>query len=258
METSEKVAFIHIPKTGGTYLAQKEGGISDSTYDSVISPLIYFNHVAVLVDVNNTLSWAGPRIPKEPLKNMYVCSSVRNVYSWLTSWFVHRDRIPKPDGKPPDKTIMDIFEDCVKELIDTSPLKWPSRGFLFRQMWADDADLIVQWVNHQETLDDDLKDLAILKNLTYKTAPKMRVQNITDYRLYYNDKLVSLVESTWKRDLVLFGYEFETSLPNLKRAMIKRKITDEYKKIRYNWKTDDIVLSNNNLLNNLRKDSVSN
>lgn len=242
MKNSTKVGFVHIPKTGGTYVAQKEGGISDSVSNSVISPIIYYNHVifSATPDIPNPkLEW-GNLVPKKDISELYMCSIVRNPYSWLVSGAIHWGAVPRPDGGIPSLSDREQFSLFIKTLCNKRCTSWPSCGLIFRQLWSDDGDLIFDWISRTETLDRDLETLAKMKGLKYVRAPKMRVQGVSDYRIYYTDALVEIVANTWKRDFMLFGYGFDKMEADMPKALIKNEVTSENRSLRYDFYSDTL------------------
>jgi len=119
---------------------------------------------------------------------------------------------------------------------------WPNRKFIFFQIFCSDGSLIIDRLLRTETLDKDMSDIAKEYNLKYNpNAKKQRVGKHKDYRKYYTDKMIDLVNATWSRELKVFGYNFEGC--NLNLAIIKNKINKAQKKnIKYLIKKDQLIL----------------
>jgi len=242
-------AFIHVPKTGGTYLAQLE-----TDKESVIQPMKYLGHSCV---VNKSISIPEDYPPEigykdkkkydqHWLNNYFVFSIVRNIFDWLVSYWGHTGGHNKKYANKNHydyKNAQKGFEYLVKTIAEREH-KWPSREFIHFAFFSYHGDLIVDWINRTETLDEDLKALAKYKNLSYSRKEKQRVGvRKRDYRKYYNDRLVELVYKTWGRELNLFGYTFEGQ--NLEKAVLKRKIELPQKKnIKCFWKKDKLIINN--------------
>lgn len=241
-------AFIHIPKTGGTYLTQYE-----TDKNPVIWPMKPLGHSCV---VNKSISLPDdypPRIgylryinDQNDLKKYFVFSTVRNIFDWLVSYWGHAGgHNPKyHDTNHYDyENAQKGFEYLVKTIANRED-KWPSRKFIHFAVFSYHGDLIVDWINRTETLDEDLKALAKYKNLRYVRKEKQREGvRKRDYRDYYNDELIELVYKTWGRELKLFGYTFEGL--DIETAVLKRKIEGSQKdNIKYFWENDKLFIHN--------------
>jgi len=242
-------AFIHIPKSGGTYLAQLE-----TDKQSVIYPMKYLGHCCV---VNKKISIPEDFPPKVGYKNKtkydqrwlvngyYVFSIVRNIFDWLVSYWGHAGG-HNPKYRSTNHYDYEVaqkgFEYLVKTIANRED-KWPSRKFIHFAIFSYHGDLIVDWINRTENLDEDLKALAKYKNLSYSRKEKQRLGvRKRDYKSYYNDELIELVYKTWGRELKLFGYTFEGL--DIENAILKRKIESSQKdNIKYFWEKDKLIIN---------------
>jgi len=86
-------AFLHVPKSGGTYLAQLE-----TSKQPVISPLKYLGHSYVVDedgDVNVIYLQHDQQrardtvIARRDIRRYYMVSSVRNLFDWFVSYAGH-------------------------------------------------------------------------------------------------------------------------------------------------------------------------
>lgn len=239
-----QVAFIHIPKTGGTYIGQSR--CSEFNFPPPISPIVYYNHVMVVRDAQN-----GPPlwmkktpndyrfIPKSALNNMFVFSIVRHPFTWLVSGARHWRHIPPTKGEMPERSTVFAFAEWIKKLADTPHAEWPSSGLIFRQLWADDGEMVVDWLARNETLDDDLRELAQMQGLKYEQCPRVRVGETGNPWAYYDDRLADIVSIVWQREMVLFGYKPMDPKPHVEAAVIGKKVRS--KNISYDINTDSIT-----------------
>lgn len=232
------VALLHIPKTGGTYVTQRVGGVCDSPHDSVISPLTYLGHVCLTRDMNAPVGKWESRLPKRLSTEYCITSIVRNPYRWLVSGAIHWGAVARPDGRRANDDDRRHFKAFIDGLCATEPTAWPSRGLLFRQLWSDDGECMCHWLNRTETLDSDVSALAARAGLTYTPAPKLRVQGVVDYDDYYSYELRALVYETWQRDFLLFGYDTNSVEADIGHAVLKHDISAC--SVRYDHATDTL------------------
>ena len=247
-----KLAYIHVPKTGGSYLGQLESDLK-----SVITSTYFLGHTYVIekAGVPNPIYY--PRDLKLSKKNVIllnkierylVVSTVRNIFDWLVSYAGHaggwhyRYRDPEHyDFEAANKS----FDFLVKTIANREDL-WPNRKFIHCQLFCNNGQLVSDWINRTETLDDDLAALAAMAEVNYTPRPKQRVGNRRDYRKYYTDSLIKLVYETWGRELKLFGYDFEHAEGSF--GLLNRSIDKKTKKsICYSW-SDDKLSVNGELL----------
>jgi hypothetical protein len=249
---SFQAAYIHIPKTGGTYLRQYE-----SNQEPVVWPIEELGHVCVVdrkrkgpsvfplkVGVVETVALAD-------IRRFFIFSTVRNIFEWLVSYAGHAGGW---SSKYLDTNHYDYenaqkgFDYLVKTIANRDDI-WPCRKFIFFQLFCDNGELIVDWLNRTETLDEDLEALAEYLRINYRKGSRQRVGEHQDYRSYYNDSLIELVYQTWGRELRLFGYNFEGF--DITSAILKRKIDKRIKKmVTYDWATDSLVVQNQLVTNN--------
>lgn len=242
-------AFIHVPKTGGTYLVQFE-----TDKKPVVKPMINLGHNCAINKLISNPADFPPKIGYKDkkkydqhwLKNYFIFSTVRNIFDWLVSYWGHSGG---HNPKYADKNHYDYknaqkgFEYLIKTIAGREDT-WPSRKFIHFAIFSYHGDLIVDWINRTETLDEDLKALAKYRHLIYSRKRKQRVgTRDRDYRSYYNDDLIDLVYKTWGRELKLFGYTFEGL--NTEKAVLKRKIKVAQKRnVKYFWESDKFLINN--------------
>jgi len=241
-------AYLHIPKTGGTYLTQWE---SDS--QPVLSPMRYIGHYYVAdheEDLNPLYQGHDPEnarrtvIQKCEIADNVVFATARNPFSWLVSYTSHAGAW---NPRYANKGHYDYanasrgFDYMVKVIANREDL-WPNRKFIHCQLFSSGGDLVLDRLNRNETLDDDLAEMAAGLKISYRRRPRQRVGGLNDYRQYYTDALVGLVSDTWSRELRLFGYDFDSY--NLDSAIMKKDISPEQKsEIVYSWKEDRLIIA---------------
>ena len=208
--SSKNLAFIHIPKTGGTYIGRLKlnRNLNCLGHSCVINtdrqkPSRYPPSIGIL-----------RTIPYKEISKYYVFSVVRNPFDWLVSYAAHAG------GWNPvycDKNHYDYirankgFDYLVKSIVDRTDT-WPNRNLLFFQLFCDDGKFIIDRLLKTETLDVDLSILASAFGITYNKIPKQRVGIHDKYKTYYTDHLIDIVQNTWKQELNLFGYDFEGTI----------------------------------------------
>ena len=247
----EVPAFVHVPKTGGTFLSQSE------TFDQpVLSPMRKLGHVCVTGNPNGR-SGIYPPVPglaqskvisKQKLAKYFAFATVRNPFTWLVSYAGHAAGW-NPKYRNPEHYDYEIankgFEYLLKTIAEREGNIWPSRKFIHFQLFADDGAFVVDWINRTETLRSDLELMATTRNYVFrKDAVSQRSGGIKDYRSYYTDELIDVVKSTWARELKLFGYDVDSL--DSESALLKHHIDTETKKrFRYNWSDNTFYVDGN-------------
>ncbi|MEM1183970.1 MAG: sulfotransferase family 2 domain-containing protein [Planctomycetota bacterium] len=234
-------AFVHVRKTGGTYLAR-----FNADGDPVLSPLEYFGHsiVGSPDGVYKDMVTQGIMfVPKDRVRRYFVFSVCRNPFDLLVSYKGYASR-RDPETYRPDsydyEAAQGDFGDFVKRLADRE-FPWPTRRLLHYQMFADDGEFVVDWVMRNESLDDDAEALAGHLGIGYRRLERTNQgsHRPKDYREMYTDSLVDLVQRTWGDDLALYGYDFESG--PVAGEGLHRLIGDERRRaIRYDWESGSV------------------
>ncbi len=192
------VVFVHIPKTGGTYVKTcfPENGF------------VTLGHALLREDLSDDFvpkGLVGTRYRPHP--NHCLFATVRDPVTFFRSYYHHvighghyhnRDHY---DFKAASKG----FDYLMRAIMDRDDA-WPSRKFLYPQLFDQSGRLIVSWINRIEMLDADMA--AFMETLGYPYVPAERkrsapVSVLTDY---YSDELLQQVESLYGRERDLFGY----------------------------------------------------
>jgi hypothetical protein len=174
LNRKKELAYIHIPKTGGTYLVQGE-----SDRHSVL-PVHDLGHMYV-VDGKKVFSpiyhphsphlYYRMTIPLSKIQKYVVLSTVRNIFSWLVSYAWHAGGWNPKYNNPNHYDYAHAnksFEYLVKTIADRDDI-WPNRKFIFCQLFCSNGQLIADWISRNESLDADLELLAQEHGLPYTT-----------------------------------------------------------------------------------------
>lgn len=211
----ERAFYVHVPKTGGTYLGQVEG-----SRRPVVDGVRYGGHTYIVDDpdaLNPIYLRHSDRdarravTPRAQIAHMQVLSCVRNVFDWLVSYYWHCGGLNPAYDDPDhyDRRRADRgFEYLVKSIADRDG-QWPSRRLVFVQLFSSSGSFVCDRVFRTESLDTELETFARETGLRFRPNGRQRVSRSDDYRRYYDDALVELVATTWAREIRLFGFAFE-------------------------------------------------
>lgn len=206
--SSQRLAFIHIPKTGGTYVGRLKASWN----------LRYLGHACVVdLSQKNAFPYVQTGIDRtvsyQEINKYYAFAIVRNIFEWLVSYAGHAGGW-NPDYRDLNhydyKNAQKGFEYLVKTISDRDSSVWPNRKLIFFQLFCNNGRFCVDRLLRTETLDADLSILASDFGVPYQIVLKQRVGKHKDYRKYYNDPLIELVQNTWRKELKLFGYTFDS------------------------------------------------
>jgi len=242
---NKQTAFLHIPKTGGTYVR----------YANPIKPIVNFKFNPCVLDNPNDKDplsdpalyegYEGGKLTNIPIlfnniQKYYLFTNVRNIYEWLVSWAGH---IGVWKGLHSCEPVYEYatkgFDYFIKSIANREDI-WPCRKFIFAQIFSSRGTLVPQWINFNNSLDSDLKALAKQNHLNYKQQARKRDNQNKDYRTYYTDSLASLVLSTWKREIDLFGFGFEKIIESTP-VLYKNNFTQ---KVKYIYNKDELYIDN--------------
>lgn len=191
--------FIHIPKTGGTYIVNRLKG----------SHAITMNHMLLreqLIDKYIPVGLMGTKW--KPTKRHVLFTTVRNPLHFFRSYYHHvagHSNLVNRwhyDYKHAAKG----FEYLMRTIMAREDT-WPSRKFLYPQLFDQSGQLVVNWINKNESLDYDMKCLAEkLGDSPYIPGEKKRAAPVKDLDDYYSESLKDLVYEVYAREFEVFGY----------------------------------------------------
>jgi len=212
LKKNKTVYFIHTPKCGGKFV------------EKIFSPYIK--------DCHTMKEWASGHLTFQEYKkkfkehgidftNSYIFSVVRNPWEWHVSWFhyLKEDIGGIKSGHVIESEIFQkfSFEDYLSWLDDES-LPRSKQGYIQKQVsdWVVDdqgsiaVDNIIKSENLIEGIREMVESLNIkvdIKNELYNHRENKSVHK--NFRTYYKQKDVDLIEKRHSRDIKLFGYSFE-------------------------------------------------
>jgi hypothetical protein len=231
MTISPDVAFIHIPKTAGTYITQYHGPIADLTC-GVLSPLRYLSH-SLIVDGDGLHDKAvryqpDARVLDTTIAGMKVFAVVRNPFAlWVSYYCMARVSLTLPP-----------FSGWLRRVANSHgrPNMVYTADFLFCQLFHSAGHLVVDYICRQETLEEDLRRLGDIWPVTYTPG----LAQHAPWRSYYTPELADLVNETWGRECRMFGYSREGL--DESAAMLPRLITDDDRAAwRFDIRTDTLM-----------------
>jgi len=200
------LVYVHIPKTGGTYLTSLIKGV----------PFVTLNHSVLrddLDDVHVPFPLSGTRY--KPRRNHFLFSTVRHPLRFFRSYYHHVVGFgPYHNEQHYDYASAEKgFEYLIKTILDRNDV-WPSRRFLFPQLFDQRGRLVVSWINRTETLDEDMEALAREKGFEYRRGRPKRVSPGKELGHYFSDSLRETVEKHYAREIALFGYHSDARFSN--------------------------------------------
>ena len=161
------IGHLHIPKTAGTYTQSLQG----------LLPHINFAHVVSRTDRSDRLTPVGlTPIRPDKLAEYFLFTNVRNPLTHLVSYYHHTKGYPgfvNPNHYDYDLA-QSGFEALVRAVIGRED-RWPSRRFLFPQLFDQSGRCIVKWINRTDRLDADIGKFAGYFDLTFDPQERRRV-----------------------------------------------------------------------------------
>ncbi|MEM7031236.1 MAG: sulfotransferase family 2 domain-containing protein [Chloroflexota bacterium] len=222
------VGFVHVPKTGGTYV------------NTNLANILNFSHVVARQQRSDKFCPIGLMAIKETkVQRYFLFSNVRNPLTFFVSYYYHIigfDQYVNNQHYDYDAA-QKGFDYLINTIIDRTDT-WPSRKFLFPQLFNQQDQCIINWINRTENLDQDLAALAKQHQLKYATAERMRSSpKEKSYADFYSTELLDTVCQVYRREMALFGYQgFETTSPLLTTKPFEKN------RLKYNYVSDTLLL----------------
>jgi hypothetical protein len=227
---TQRVFFIHVPKTAGTavkwYLNQR--GIE--TYHIADPHPFPFLKVEQLttpifgrvdgIDIKLQVQQSYPLRPNT-WDNMLKFSLTRNPFSWLVSWYLHGTPETE-DGWGNVNYIYGIrsFPEFVEKFCSPK-VAWNHalntsywKRMMYSQWFGQGGSAVVDFVVRAEHLEEGMEHLlsaAGFEDIEHPPAEKTNVSHRRkkDYRNYYDSASKEIVQKFFNRELTIFGYDFD-------------------------------------------------
>ena len=192
----EKIAFIHINKTGGSSIETALGRNADSPTHSMLSNL---------KDIKG-------------IDNYYKFSFVRNPYDKMVSQYFHRSQNMN------DTRLKGLsFKDWVKNLdelgfdikgtgnqvawLSNQKWKWDTDKKIYTQR-PDNIEIGVDFIGFFENLHEDWKLFQKEVGIDFGELPHRRKSEHNPYQEYYDDETRQIVYTRFEDDFKYFDYKF--------------------------------------------------
>lgn len=181
----QKIAFAHIPRTGGTSIKSMFGS-SEQTH----------------MRASEIIQKLGPKRP-----DYFIFGFVRNPWDLMVSSYFYLKQSPEaqklyyPIALDQDET----FADWVNRRLSPIPRV---HGLLFGAWLGIKDKLSVDFVGKLETIDQDMRFILQYTKQTPADVPHLKATDRESYRQYYDDKTKDLVWLNYHKDICAFEYEF--------------------------------------------------
>jgi hypothetical protein len=147
---------------------------------------------------------ARERMPAERFARYFKFSIVRNPWGRLVSEYEYIRSRPE-HGRYRRVVRLEGFEDFVHMQI-------PRKDAYQANMLCDrQGKLLLDFTGRFESLEADWQTLCTRLDIPHRPLPRRNVTSHRDYREYYDAALHDLVAQHWRRDIELFGYNFDNS-----------------------------------------------
>lgn len=197
---SKKFIFIHIYKTAGMSVRQAIGKYQLIPYFD--SPNRVLNYI--IYGINNyhlTATQLQEKLPKKLFNDYYKFAFVRNPWDWQVSLFNYMQQCNTHHQNSLANQLQS-FEDYIEWRVNNE-VRLQSDFLLGKE-----GEVIVDYIGHLETIDNDFSFLEKELNLSSIHIPKVNTTQRERYQSYYSSKTKDLVYKHFKKDIELFDYSF--------------------------------------------------
>lgn len=207
--------FVHIAKTGGTSVRAALAPLRwrDPLYwpAFLCSRLSHLtgHRIASKLPRHAKVIAAKEMLPHEVFEKLFKFAFVRNPWDLqVSSWHhIRRERPHLLQG-------IEDFPAFIRWKLD------PARPYQYHidtsiELQSDylkdlSGKIIVDFIGHHETLQDDFNEVCRTIGIAPKQLPhKRQAKDRSDYRKYYSDEIAELVAHRFRPDIEAFGYTFD-------------------------------------------------
>jgi hypothetical protein len=200
---SKKIAFLHIPKTAGTYISTLREFRFEHLGHNMFTPsseLSEFRQHQIQNILDNRDDYV-----------VFCC--IRNPFDMLVSFFYDNFMKYKGWAGICSEIKVDRFRDFIKSFCeeDWSSLtnKHRFQNNLFHQMFDENNDCQVDVVIRQEYLDEGLSEFLSTYGIDYKKRDAVNKTNKPFYKNLYDEDMISDVTKKIEKILDMFEYDFD-------------------------------------------------
>lgn len=215
-KNGEVYIFIHLPKTGGTYLNSVTKSLPVvSLSHSLFRDSKWTNQIpAGLSYVNEN------RIKK--ISNKICFTILRNPLEYLVSYWNHVSGSTDTDYKKlyfnNNHYDLDItkngFVDFVDKILSRNNY-YPSNRFLYPQLFDSKGTLVIDYIFFNKNLDLQFENFFTERGYMYNKGEKKRKSPKIESNSYYNNELMKRVKGVFRREYFLFNSYYNNSHPVL-------------------------------------------
>jgi hypothetical protein len=218
MLLSEKFLFIHIDKSAGTSIQK---GLEARAYPRVNSRLrrrlVWLGglnrlglHRVMEFPEHVTAAVVQGCLPPENYAGLFKFAFVRNPWDRLVSRYAQLLRNPETPPRYRDKAV-NGFEDFLRWEIDRN------KSHQHTYVCDGSGKLIVDFIGYFERLEEDFTKVCTRLQAS-ASLPKANTSKHNDYQSYYTPATRQMVAEHCRRDIELFGYEFDGIAPGAGRG----------------------------------------
>ena len=218
MLISKSFLFIHIDKSAGTSI---QWGLESHAFPKVDSRfrrrLVFLGglnrlglHRLVEFPEHVTARVVQKCLPRDTYAGLYKFAFVRNPWDRLVSRYAQLLRNSDQPSRHRDQAV-NGFEDFLRWEIERNK----SHQHTF--VCDDQGRLIVDFIGHFERLAEDFSEVCSRLRLN-ATLPKANASEHDDYRSYYTPTTRAMVAKHYRRDMELFGYDFDGIARNVSQV----------------------------------------
>lgn len=199
--------FSHCPKTGGTYINKRLNNFVFTIGHDLLTPYL-FPRKPIPVGLGST-HW-------RKAKKDIVFSVVRHPLSLLVSYYYHVLGIA-PDYSNTRHYDYELaqsgFKNFILNITNRDGSKWPSRNFLYPNLFDHKTHFYCNYILLNEDLDNALETMYAIYgiNIPPRLESKVRAQDSSNHpKPIISDDIRALIDKTYKREIQLFYSDFNS------------------------------------------------